>query len=193
MRSEAQIKKPKNELPHPEKPPLRFYDRFHNAALSWLPRKVAELCKTHHDTQAVQLRIPDSPTRTEKAPPRGAGAKFAGSAKWGLPPVPEAESISGKPTAQRRSRTVDFPSSPINRYAQRRPRSERRLWIVIWQTDSRRNFIKYLAAEVPQRGGFSMDMAVVFEWFGQIRAAEQAHEPRQREIWTRWAVLGGSP
>jgi len=26
-----------------------------------------------------------------------------------------------------------------------------------------------------------MDMAVVFEWFGQIRAAEQAHEPRQRE------------
>ena len=37
-----------------------------------------------------------------------------------------------------------------------------------------------------------MDMAVVFEWFGQIRAAEQAHEPRQREIWTRWAVLGGS-
>jgi len=37
-----------------------------------------------------------------------------------------------------------------------------------------------------------MDMAVVFEWFGQIRAAAQAHEPRQREIWTRWAVLGGS-
>ena len=24
-----------------------------------------------------------------------------------------------------------------------------------------------------------MDMAVVFEWFGQIRAAEQAHEPRR--------------
>ena len=22
------------------------------------------------------------------------------------------------------------------------------------------------------------------------RATEQAHEPRQREIWTRWAVLG---
>jgi hypothetical protein len=38
-----------------------------------------------------------------------------------------------------------------------------------------------------------MDMVVVFEWLGQIRAAEQAHEPRQREIWTRWAVLGGSP
>ena len=57
----------------------------------------------------------------------------------------------------------DNPSSPINRYAQRRPRSERRLWIIIWQTDSRRNFIKYLAAEVPQRGGFSMDMAVVFD------------------------------
>ena len=56
------------------------------------------------------------------------------------------------------------------------------------------NFIKHLASEVPQRGGFSMDMAVVFEWFGQIRAAEQAHEPRQREIWTRWAMLwGGSP
>ena len=36
-----------------------------------------------------------------------------------------------------------------------------------------------------------MDMAVVFEWFGQIRAAEQAHEPRQREIWTRWAMSGG--
>ena len=36
-----------------------------------------------------------------------------------------------------------------------------------------------------------MDMVVVFEWFGQIRAAEQAHEPRQREIWTRWAVFGG--
>ena len=36
-----------------------------------------------------------------------------------------------------------------------------------------------------------MDMAVVFEWFGQIRAAAQAHEPRQREIWTRWAVLWG--
>jgi hypothetical protein len=34
-----------------------------------------------------------------------------------------------------------------------------------------------------------MDMAVVFEWFGQIRAAAQAHEPRQREIWTRWAML----
>ena len=32
----------------------------------------------------------------------------------------------------------------------------------------------------------------MFEWFGQIRAAEQAHEPRQREIWTRWALLGGS-
>ena len=37
-----------------------------------------------------------------------------------------------------------------------------------------------------------MDMVVVFEWFGQIRAAEQAHEPRQREIWTRWAVLWGA-
>ena len=36
-----------------------------------------------------------------------------------------------------------------------------------------------------------MDMAVVFEWFGQIRAAAQAHEPRQREIWTRWAMLWG--
>jgi hypothetical protein len=35
-----------------------------------------------------------------------------------------------------------------------------------------------------------MDTVVVFEWFGQIRAAEQAHEPRQREIWTRWVVLG---
>ena len=37
-----------------------------------------------------------------------------------------------------------------------------------------------------------MDMAIVFEWFGQIRAAEQAHEWRQREIWTR-RVVGGSP
>ena len=37
-----------------------------------------------------------------------------------------------------------------------------------------------------------MDMAVVFEWFGQIRAAAQAHEPRQREIWTRWAALWGA-
>ena len=37
-----------------------------------------------------------------------------------------------------------------------------------------------------------MDMAVVFEWLGQIRAAEQAHEPRQREIWTRWAVFWGA-
>jgi len=38
-----------------------------------------------------------------------------------------------------------------------------------------------------------MDIAIVFEWFAQesMRAAELAHEPRQREIWTRLAVLWG--
>jgi hypothetical protein len=38
-----------------------------------------------------------------------------------------------------------------------------------------------------------MEMASVFEWFAQesIRSAELAHDPRQREIWTRLAVLWG--
>jgi hypothetical protein len=39
-----------------------------------------------------------------------------------------------------------------------------------------------------------MDMASVFEWFAQesIRSAELAHDPRQREIWTRLAVMWAS-
>ena len=39
-----------------------------------------------------------------------------------------------------------------------------------------------------------MDNASVFEWFAQesVFAAELAHEPRQREIWTRLAVMWAS-
>ena len=38
-----------------------------------------------------------------------------------------------------------------------------------------------------------MDIASVFAWFAQesMRAADLAHEPRQREIWTRLAVMWG--
>jgi hypothetical protein len=41
--------------------------------------------------------------------------------------------------------------------------------------------------------GFSMDMASAFEWFAQesIVAAELEHEPRQREIWIRLAMMWG--
>ena len=36
-----------------------------------------------------------------------------------------------------------------------------------------------------------MDITSVFEWFAQesVFAAELTHEPRQREIWTRLAVM----
>jgi hypothetical protein len=36
-----------------------------------------------------------------------------------------------------------------------------------------------------------MDIASVFAWFAKesMRAADLAHEPRQREIWTRLAVM----
>jgi hypothetical protein len=39
-----------------------------------------------------------------------------------------------------------------------------------------------------------MDIASVFEWFAQesVFAAELTHEPRQREIWTRLAVMWAS-
>jgi hypothetical protein len=41
------------------------------------------------------------------------------------------------------------------------------MWIVIWPTDNRRKFMKYLAAEIHRHGLFTMDMAGVFEWFAQ--------------------------
>ena len=39
-----------------------------------------------------------------------------------------------------------------------------------------------------------MDITSVFEWFAQesVFAAELTHEPRQREIWTRLAVMWAS-
>jgi hypothetical protein len=39
-----------------------------------------------------------------------------------------------------------------------------------------------------------MDITSVFEWFAQESAcaAELTHEPRQREIWTRLAVMWAS-
>ena len=42
--------------------------------------------------------------------------------------------------------------------------------------------------------GFPMDITSVFEWFAQesVFAAELTHEPRQREIWTRLAVMWAS-
>jgi hypothetical protein len=42
-------------------------------------------------------------------------------------------------------------------------------------------------------GFFPMDIASVFAWFANesMRAADLAHEPRQREIWTRLAVMWG--
>ena len=56
------------------------------------------------------------------------------------------------------------------------------------------NYVKYLAVKNPSRRGFPMDIASVFEWFAQesVFAAELAHEPRQREIWTRLAVMWAS-
>ena len=38
-----------------------------------------------------------------------------------------------------------------------------------------------------------MDIASVFAWFAKesMRAADLAHDPRLREIWTRLAVLWG--
>ena len=56
------------------------------------------------------------------------------------------------------------------------------------------NYVKYLAVRNPSRRGFPMDIASVFEWFAQesVFAAELTHEPRQREIWTRLAVMWAS-
>jgi hypothetical protein len=65
------------------------------------------------------------------------------------------------------------------------------MWIVIWPTDNRRKFMKYLADGNPSRRLFPMDMAGVFEWFAQESwgAAELTHEQPQREIWLRLALM----
>ena len=65
------------------------------------------------------------------------------------------------------------------------------MWIVIWPTDNRRKFMKYLAVRNPSRRGFPMDITSVFEWFAQESwaAAELTHEQPQREIWLRLALM----
>jgi hypothetical protein len=64
------------------------------------------------------------------------------------------------------------------------------MWIVIWPTNNRRKFMKYLARKSID-GLFPMDMAGVFEWFAQESwaAAELTHEQPQREIWLRLTLM----